>query len=163
MRVSFSESFRLPISDVFSYFPTPADWTRLYGLMGEVKELGDGWYSVPLKSFPFPLVARITAVEPNQRVRWVFRGFWRGEGEVRFEDVDGVVAVSGYEDISVRWLGPLSVLAEKLFLERTFRSIWALGWRRLRRVEAPIGEVETIKGGGIGAAEPESRMSERAQ
>lgn len=132
VEIHFSEQFALPIEEVFSYFRTPADWTRLYGLAGEVKDLGGGWFAVPLKSFPFPLVAKNTEVDPPRRVRWKFRGFWRGEGEVTFAESKGLVAVVGYERISIRWLFFLSVIAERLFLERQFRGIWELGWRRLR-------------------------------
>jgi len=133
MRVSFNESFALPVSEVYSYFRSPRDWTRLYGLMGEVKDLGDGWFSVPLESFPFPLVARNTELEPQRLVRWTFRGFWRGEGEVVFSEVAHGVAVRGYEEISLRYLGFLSPVVEKLLLERTFEAIWRSGWRRLER------------------------------
>ncbi|MDH3524326.1 MAG: hypothetical protein OES32_12150 [Acidobacteriota bacterium] len=135
MRISFDERFDLPVKEVFSYFETPRDWTRLYGLAGRVEELEDGWFAVPLRRFPFPLVARNTRVEPERLVRWTFRGFWRGEGEVFFSETSGGVTVRGYEEISVRWLGPLSPLVEKLFLERLFRSIWKLGWSRLRKAE----------------------------
>jgi hypothetical protein len=133
MRVSFDEKFSLPVSEVFSFFRSPRDWTRLYGLIGEVKDLGDGWFSVPLKSFPFPLVAKNTRLEPHRLVRWTFRGFWRGEGEVVFSETDGGVAVKGYEEISVRYLGFLSPVVEKLLLEKTFHAIWRSGWRRLAR------------------------------
>ena len=135
MRVSFDETFALPVNEVFSYFESPRDWTRLYGLMGEVEDLGDGWFSVPLKSFPFPLVAKNTRLERQRLVRWTFRGFWKGEGEVMFSETDRGVAVKGYEEISVRYLGFLSPLVEKLLLERTFRAIWRSGWRRLARQE----------------------------
>lgn len=112
MKLEFDEFFEFPLADVFSYFETPRDWTRLYGLMGEVAELGDGWYSIPLKRFPFPLVARNTLVEPQRLVRWIFRGFWKGEAEVRFSETEGGVRVAGFEQISVRYLGILSPLAE---------------------------------------------------
>ena len=133
MRVSFDETFALPVGEVFSYFRSPRDWTRLYGLMGEVKDLGEGWFSVPLKWFPFPLVAKNTRLEPQRLVHWTFRGFWRGEGEVVLSATDGGVRVMGYEEISVRYLGPLSRVVEKLLLERTFHAIWRSGWRRLSR------------------------------
>lgn len=139
VEIHFREQFALPIEEVFSYFRTPADWTRLYGLAGEVKDLGGGWFAVPLKSFPFPLVAKNTEVEPPRQVRWTFRGFWRGEGEVTFEESDGVVTVEGYEIISIRWLFFLSVIAERLFLEKQFRGIWELGWRRLRSAPRESG------------------------
>jgi len=49
-----------------------------------VKGLGDGWYAVPLKRFPFPLVAKNTEQKANEHVSWIFRGFWRGRGAVHF-------------------------------------------------------------------------------
>lgn len=139
MRIDFDESFALPLDTVESYFRTPADWVRLYGLAGAVEHRGEGWIAVPLEGFPFPLVARTTLHEPGRRVSWVFRGFWKGRGEVRFERTDtGGTRVQGFEEISVQPLGPLSRLLERAFLERRFRGIWALGWRRLRRSE-PAG------------------------
>lgn len=136
MIIKFKHEFSLPAEEVYSYFRSPADWVRLYGLAGEVKDLGEGWYAVPLKSFPFPLVAKNTVQRPNEVVRWVFRGFWRGRGEVRFtEGAEGVV-VEGYEEIAVRWLFFFSPLIERLFLESSFRSIWEIGWARLRKRES---------------------------
>ena len=38
MIIQFNEQFALPIDEVFSYFRTPADWVRLYGKAGEVKD-----------------------------------------------------------------------------------------------------------------------------
>lgn len=139
MIIRFRKPYRLPVEEVFSYFRTPADWSRLYGLASDVRDLGDGWFAVPLHRFPFPLVARNTVSIPNEKVHWVFRGFWQGEGEVRFS-VDGdTVTLDGYERISVRWLFFLSPLIEKLFLEKPFRAIWELGWRRLAKAEASSG------------------------
>jgi hypothetical protein len=116
MIIRFQHEFSLPVDQLYSYFQTPADWTRLYGLAGDVKDLGSGWYAVPLKRFPF-------------------RGFWRGQGEVRFTENPAGVVVEGYEEISVRYLFFLSPLIERLFLERSFRSIWEIGWHRLRKRE----------------------------
>lgn len=135
MIIEFKQQFDLSIDEVFSYFRSPADWTRLYGLAGEVKDLGEGWFAIPLKSFPLPLVAKNTIVEPRKRIHWIFRGFWRGEGEITFETSNDHVTIEGYEEISIRWLFFLSPLVEKLFLERLFRGIWELGWRRLRKAE----------------------------
>ena len=140
MIIRFNEQFNLSAAEVYSYFHTPADWTRLYGLAGGAKDLGDGWYAVPLKHFPFPLVAKNTDQETNKVVRWVFRGFWRGRGEVRFVETKDGVTVEGFEEIAVRWLFFLSPLFERLFLERRFRAIWEIGWHRLRKREAPNGE-----------------------
>ncbi len=135
MIIRFHEEFRLPVDEVFSYFRSPEDWTRLYGSFGTVCALGHGWVSVGLRRFPFPLVARMTTVEPSRLARWEFRSFWKGEGEVRFEPTADGVLVEGFERISVRWLAFLSPLVEALFLETRFRAIWDLGWRRLRRAE----------------------------
>jgi hypothetical protein len=135
MILHFHEEFRLPVSEVYPYFRTPSDWTRLFGFAGEVRDRGDGWYAVPLHRFPYPLVARITHDEPEQFVRWEFRGFWRGEGEARFSSRERGVDVDGYEELAVRCLGPLSPVLEKLVLERSFRAVWSVGWRRLRRRE----------------------------
>ncbi len=136
MLIRFSELIRLPAAEVYDYFKTPADWVRLFGFAGEVRDLGDGWHAIPLARFPFPLVARITGNEPNRLVRWTFRGFWRGEGEVRLvQQLDGVL-VEGYESISPRWLPLLGPLLERMFMRREFERIWALGWRRLRRARS---------------------------
>lgn len=135
MRIEFSEPIGLPAGLVYQYFRTPADWVRLYGFGGAVVDRGDGWYAVPLHRFPFPLVARITAAEPDRLVRWEFRGFWRGAGEVRLVETQGGVRVEGFEEIGARWLPGVSWLLERLFMERAFRGIWALGWRRLRKQE----------------------------
>ena len=134
MRIEFDETFERPLDEVEAYFRTPADWVRLYGLAGEVEDRGEGWIAVPLAGFPFPLVARTVEHRPGERVRWVFRGFWKGEGEVRFHPTaDGGCRLQGFEEIAVRPLGPLSRAVERLLLERRFRAVWALGWRRLRR------------------------------
>lgn len=135
MILRFREEFALPAAEVYAYFRTPADWTRLYGLAGTVRDHGDGWFDIPLAGFPFPLSARNTHEEPNRRVRWEFRGFWRGEGEIRLAETPAGTLVEGYESIAVRWLFFLSPLVEKAFLERRFRAIWSLGWSRLRRRE----------------------------
>ena len=141
MIIRFKHEFGLAVGEVYSYFRTPADWTRLYGLAGDVKKLGDGWFSVPLNRFPFPLVARNTEHEENEVVRWVFRGFWRGQGEVRFTETARGVVVEGSEEIAVRWLFFLSPIIERLFLERTFHAIWEIGWSRLRKREPGGGAV----------------------
>lgn len=135
MIIRFRETFDRPVEEVFSYFRTPRDWVRLYGLAGTVEDRGDGWVAVPLQSFPFPLVAKTTEAAPNEFVRWVFRGFWRGDGEARFSRVDDQTLVEGYERISIRWMGPLSAGVERGLLEQRFRSIWSLGWRRLRTAQ----------------------------
>ena len=135
MIIEFEERFELPVEVVFPFFETPRDWAKLYGLAGELKAPVDGWHTVPLKSFPFPLVAKNTACETNRHVHWVFRGFWKGDGFVDFIPDGTGVTVKGSERISVRWLPLVSVIAEKIALEKRFRSVWAFGWRRLRKME----------------------------
>jgi hypothetical protein len=133
MLIKFDEELDLPVDDVYPYFRTPQDWPRLYGAFGEVEDRGDGWYAVPLRRFPFPLVARVTGDEPLRVVRWEFGGAWRGEGEVRFTPTDRGVTVQGYESITLRPLRWLAPILEPLFLEARFRRLWESGWRRLRR------------------------------
>jgi len=136
MILRFHEEFALPPSEVYDCFRTPEAWPRIFGFAGPVEDRGGGWYAVPLHRFPFPLVGRITRDEPDRFVSWAFRGFWRGEGEVHLSPTaGGGVVVDGQERIGVRWLGPLSWLVEKLFLERGFRRVWAVGWHRLRKRE----------------------------
>lgn len=145
MRIEFRGQFALPMSEVFGYYPTPADWVRLYGFGGAARALGDGWHVVPLKHFPFPLVTRVMACRENEFVCWTFKGFWRGYAEMRFASHDGKVVVTGYEQIAVRWLFGLSPFVERWFLERTFRALWARGWRRLREIEASRPRVPTAE------------------
>jgi hypothetical protein len=38
MIIRFNHEFSLPAQEVYSYFQTPADWTRLYGLAGDAKD-----------------------------------------------------------------------------------------------------------------------------
>lgn len=133
MRVEFDEFFRLPVEEVDRYFRTPADWTGLYGFAGATRERGGGWYAVNLARFPFPLVAKNTHREPNRCTRWVFRGFWRGEGEVLLEPEGDGVRVRGFEEISIRWLFGLSRFVERGFMRREFERIWSIGWHRLRK------------------------------
>ncbi len=146
MLIEFNEEFDLPVEVVYPYFRTPRDWPRLYGTFGEVEDRGDGWCAVPLRAFPFPLVARVTLDEPRRQVRWEFRGFWRGEGEVRFAATPGGVAVQGYERISIRPLPGLSPIVERLFLESKFKKVWESGWRRLRRLAADGAVAATTAG-----------------
>ena len=133
MIVRFDETVPLPPEVVYDSFRTPADWTRYFGFPGGARSLGDGWYSVPLENFPFPLVARNIEEDPPRRVRWVFRGFWKGEGEVRITSIGEGSLVEGYERVSVRPLSLLSPIVEKLLLERVFKAIWAVGWHRMRK------------------------------
>jgi hypothetical protein len=132
MRVAFNEEFAVPVEEVYEYFRSPLHWPRLFRAFGEPEDRGGGWYTVPFRGFPFPLVTRITRDQPLQCVEWVFEGFWSGEAQVLFEPTDDGVVIKGYEQISpvrLLWLAPL---AERLFLEARFRNVWESGWRRLR-------------------------------
>ena len=147
MLIEFDEEFYLPVDDVYPYFRTPKDWPRLYGAFGNVGDRGDGWYAVPLRRFPFPLVARVTKDEPLRNVQWEFRGFWRGEGEVRFTPTTRGVVVQGYERIGIRPLTWLAPFVERLLLESRFRKVWASGWRRLRRQAAGRASAAPVASG----------------
>lgn len=136
MLIQFDHEFDLPADEAYSYFRTPRDWPRLFGAFGPVEDRGQGWYAVPLRRFPFPLVARVTRDEPSSRVEWEFRGFWRGEGQVCFTPADHGVAIRGFERISVRPLGPLAPLVEGLLMRKRFEKVWEAGWRQLRREAA---------------------------
>ena len=77
MRIAFRETFCLPVEDAFGYFPTPHDWVRLFGFAGQVSDRGDGWYAVPLKRFPFPLVTRVFLFALTVLTLWVaISGSW---------------------------------------------------------------------------------------
>lgn len=133
MLIEFKESFELPIEEIFKCFSSPKEWPSLYGLTGKVREYGNGWYSIPLQYFPFPLIARNIICKPNEFVKWEFKGFWKGEGEIKLIKNQNEVMLQGYEKISIRWLFCLSPIVEKLFLEKQFIYIWELGWKRLRK------------------------------
>lgn len=132
MIVRFKEEFNLPIDEMYGYFATPEDWTRIFGFPGKSQKLKDGWYSVPLKNFPFPLRAKYTFVDPPTSAQWIFRGFWHGEGEIHLTQTDAGVLVEGFERIAIKPLWILSPLFEKLFFEKGFQRIWDIGWYRLR-------------------------------
>jgi hypothetical protein len=136
MYIEFDESFTQAVETLYPIFRTPNAWPTLYGSFGAIEDRGGGWYAVPLKRFPFPLVARITADEPLRRVAWEFGGFWKGEGEVSFSVSPAGTRITGFERIAVRPLGVLSPLVERLLLEARFRAVWASGWKRLRRQAA---------------------------
>lgn len=136
MIIRFSKSFTLPIETVFGHFASPNGWVRLYGFGGQARVLDEGWYEVPLRRCPFPLIAQVTKREENALVCWMYRGFWKGEGAVYFSHGDGRTFVNGTETLSCRWLGAASRAVEWLVIDRTFAKTWELGWRRLQRPEA---------------------------
>ena len=138
MLFEFDEEFGVPLEEAYEYFRTPAHWPRLFPAFGEARDLGNGWYSVPFKGFPFPLVSRITRDESLQCVEWIIRGFWRGEARVEFIPTSDGVLIRGHERVSPRGLFWLAPIAERLFLEARFREVWESGWRRLRRQAASV-------------------------
>ena len=135
MRIEFDETVPVSVAAAYSFFRSPRDWIRLYGAFGEVRDVGDGWFRVPLRRFPFPLVARITRDEPNRSVRWELRGFFRGQGQVSLESSADGVRITGFEEVTTP-LPRRAAWIERRLLEPRFRAIWASGFRRLPRVVA---------------------------
>ena len=134
MLYEFREQIPLTTDEIYDFMRSPQDWARLYGAFGTVEDRGDGWYAVPMKRSPFPLVARITENEPGRRVAWRFRGVWRGHGEVNLEPLTDGTLVTGFESISIPRLLGLGPVIERRILERQLRAVWESGWRRLRRM-----------------------------
>lgn len=139
MYLDFKEEFDIPISEVYPYFETPSDWAKLYGVVKPSMILKDGWHSIPLKMFPFPLIAKNVLSEPEARVRWIFGGFWRGVGEVNFSKENGNTIIEGFEYIIPHGLWIFSSLFERYFMEKEFQRIWNLGWKRIRKSSAKQG------------------------
>lgn len=133
MIVRFNEDFPISIDEMYGYFSTPNDWTRIFGFPEGALAMRNGWYRIPLKNSPFPLVAKYVFANPPHEAQWIFRGFWHGEGKIRLTSTDAGVHIEGFEEIAVRPLWLLSPLVEKLFLEKTFQRIWEVGWLRIRQ------------------------------
>jgi hypothetical protein len=132
MHFEFDETVQLSPDVVYDYFKTPRDWVRLYGAFGEIKDRGDGWFAVPMRRSPFPLVARMTVTEPDTQAAWDFKGFWKGHGEVHLATIDGGTRVTGHETVTIPRLLGLGPLLEKR-IEPQFVAVWESGWKRLRR------------------------------
>ena len=75
MYLSFREEFDLPIGKIFPYFKSPSEWAKLYGVVKPTKVLKDDWHAIPLKIFPFPLLAKNVEYHHEKNVRWIFGGF----------------------------------------------------------------------------------------
>jgi len=133
MYLSFKEEFDLPVSVIFPYFKSPSEWAKLYGAVKPTKLIENGWYAVPLKMFPFPLMAKNVELDYEKRVRWIFGGFWKGVGEVNFYKGENTTIVEGFEYITAHGLWLMSGLFEKFFMENEFKRIWNLGWKRIRK------------------------------
>ena len=133
MRVDFNETFPVPIEQAFSYFPTPHDWICLFGFAGNVADRGNGWYAIPMKRSPFPLISRVDIVVPNQRVHWIFGGIWHGEGDVNFSPAPNGTTIHGFEEIHIPHLLGTGPWLERRYLQRPFERLWESGWKKLRR------------------------------
>lgn len=138
MRIDFDELVDADVDTVYAYMRSPQDWTRLYGSFGDTVDRGDGWVAIPLRRFPFPLVARITSLEEPGKVTWELRGFFKGTGEVRISPQRSGTQIRGFEEVAIpRMLGIGNIL-EQHYLEPRFRRLWAGGWRRLRHGTARL-------------------------
>ena len=131
MRIEFNETVTADPATVYGYLRTPQDWTRLYGSFGDTIDRGDGWVAIPLRRFPFPLVARMTADHGPDHVAWELRGFFTGRAEVHIRPRGNGSLVRGYEEASIPSLLGLGPMLEKRFLEDRFHRLWSGGWRRL--------------------------------
>jgi hypothetical protein len=132
MRIDFDETVPVPPVVVFDYLRSPTEWPRLYGAFGQVRDLGGGWYAVPLAGAPADLEARMTALEPTRRAAWELRGTFSGKGEVNLAPQDGGTRITGFEEIAVAGLDDPGTLAEAT---RRFEAIWQMGWDRLRSID----------------------------
>ena len=131
MRIDFNEILSADPATVYGYMRTPHDWTRLYGAFGDTVERGNGWVAVPMRRFPFPLVARITEDRGPGFVSWDLRGFFTGRGEVHARPHGNGSAVEGFEEVAIPNLLGLGPRLERRFLEDRFRRLWEGGWKRL--------------------------------
>jgi hypothetical protein len=134
MRLEFDLETRLSPDVAYDFFRTPADWPRLFPAFRPASQRGDGWFTVPMRRSPIPLVANNTADEPGRRVAWDLAGFWKGDGEVRFEAIPDGTRVTGYEEVALPRLLGLGRLIGR-GAEPRFASVWEGGWRRLRRMD----------------------------
>jgi hypothetical protein len=135
MYLHFREQFDLPIKKIFPYFESPSEWAKLYGVVKPTKILKDHWHAIPLKKFPFPLLAKNVEYHHEKSVRWIFGKFWRGVGEVNFYSKNNKAIVEGFEYITPHGVWLISSLLEKHFMEEEFTKIWNLGWKRIRKNE----------------------------
>jgi hypothetical protein len=134
VKIEFCEEIPLPPAEIYRYLRSPRDWVELYGSFGEVEARGEGWYAVPLRRWPFPLVARVTEQVAERRVAWELTGFWTGHGEIVLEPSGQGTLVSGQETVRIPRLLGIGRMLERRIFEARFRAIWDSGWRRLRRM-----------------------------
>jgi hypothetical protein len=132
MRIDFDETVPTSADVVYDYLRAPTEWPRLYGAFGEVRDLGEGWYAVPLAGAPQDLEARMTSVTTDRRAAWELRGTFAGRGEVNLEPCDEGTRITGFEVIEVAGTDDPEVLAT---MTRRFEAIWQMGWERLRSID----------------------------
>ena len=132
MYLTFKEAFDLPVEEVYAYFESPEDWTRLFGTDGAKLHRG-GWVSVPLKGFPIPLKAKNVENQRNKKVRWIFSGFWMGVGEVVFTETPSGTLVEGFEQVTPHGLWAAASFVESAVMEKAFKKIWRDSWKRIRK------------------------------
>ena len=133
MRLEFDVTTRLSPEQVYDFFRTPADWPRLFPAFGQATTRGDGWFSIPMRRSPIPLIAKNTVAEPGKRMAWDLRGFWKGDGEVRFDAIATGTRVTGHEEVILPRLLGFGTLLER-WTQPRFAAVWEGGWRRLRKM-----------------------------
>lgn len=138
MHLDFDETFPITPAEAYRWCETPQNWPGLFGAFTKVTDRGDGWYAVWIRHTPLPLITKITVAIPHERVAWDFRGFWRGDGALRFAETPAGARITGHETITIP--GP-RLVAEPLerSLEPGFAAVWESGWRRLRKGAAKQG------------------------
>ncbi len=129
MRIDFDEEVPVPPEVVFDYLRAPTEWPRLYGAYGEVRDLGKGWYAVPLAGSRSDLEARLTHLELDRLVAWELRGEYPGKAEVKLAHCEEGTRITGFEEIDVMETLDADEVAE---LCRAFEAIWQKGWDSLR-------------------------------
>lgn len=132
MRIDFDEEVTAPPEVAFDFLRSPTEWPRLYGLAGVVRDLGRGWYAIPLAGDQPDLEARLTRLEIDRLVAWELRGTFAGTGEVNLTPSGQGTRITGFEEIDVAGLNDPEVLAVVI---QGFESIWQMGWDRLRSTE----------------------------
>ena len=129
MRIDFDERVPAPPEVVFDYFRAPTEWPRLYGSFGEVRDLGRGWYAVPMAGARADLEARLTHLELDRRAAWELRGALPGVGEVNLTPWRGGTRITGFEEIEVESAHDPDSVAK---MTHVFEAIWQMGWDSLR-------------------------------
>jgi hypothetical protein len=69
MYLSFEEEFDIPVNRIFPYFESPSEWGKLYGVVKPPKVMKNDWHAIPVKKFPFPLMAKNVEYHHEKSVR----------------------------------------------------------------------------------------------